>query len=233
MRDIEVEEKNNNESDNDKNKQKLIAIFAVTFIIAFVAIFKIAQLLSPAVDVEIGSGEDSEQSEQDENVRKMIDERLKWIQFEDNTVTQDNSQIEYESDEESDAENPNTEINNPSQDYPVEKQAQQEKNVPKPAAPEVGFNNIPVSSSISGNSAANEQLTPKMSKVYIGRYSTIEQAMVVQNEILNSDLGITPNIQGINGKFVLQAGVFSNKVNAVNLAEKLAQHGYSPEIVQE
>ena len=72
---------------NRKTKQTL-ALFIVTFLISLIVITYFIKSFSPNVDVEIGGEEEVQQttdsSDSESDVKKAIDDRLRWIQLEDN-----------------------------------------------------------------------------------------------------------------------------------------------------
>ena len=200
-------------------KKKLLIIFIATFIIVFILIIQIASWLTPSVDVEIGSetDNDSEQAQQDDNTKKMIDERLKWIQFEDNTVETEGEHIDGINEQENVAN---------SDEYTAQESQKQEKNAPQ-VNPKKFINTdetVP---------AEPEVVKAKMNKVYIGDYATVEEAMDVQSKLMDIDLGATPYINGKDGRFFIQVGAFTNIERAQVLVRQLKQYGYSAKIVQE
>ena len=77
-------------SKNSQRKAKqTIALFIITFLITLIGVTYLIKSFSPNVDVEIGgeeltteTGDESDEPESD--FKKAIDDRLKWIQLEDN-----------------------------------------------------------------------------------------------------------------------------------------------------
>ena len=195
-----------------QNKNTIIFIFVLTFIIVFIIFFLISNML-PKVDVEIGGAEDEDVlNQKEEVVEKMIDERLKWIQFEDNNIKNSDEKI----------------------DNAVETQYSEnlEKEYePAQEAPEVKLKNI----LSTKQETPQEEVKPKqpVNKVYVGNYSSIEQAMTVQNEIMDENPDITLYIKGLGGSFTLQAGSFTEKERAEALAAKLNGRGIPCRIVKE
>ena len=213
-------DENENEGGKDekvskKNRNKIVFIFILTFIIVFILFFQIAQLLVPNVDVEIGGADDEEvQNQKEEEVEKMIDERLKWIQFEDNSIR-----------------NSEENIDNAVETQYVPEKLDKEGAPPEEKAPEVKPKTIMQEKQV----VVQEEIRPKiiMNKVYVGNYATIEEAMSEQTRIMDAMPGVTLYIKGLGGSFTLQAGSFSDREKAEALATRLSENGVPCRIVKE
>ena len=72
-----------------------------------------------------------------------------------------------------------------------------------------------------------------MNRVVVGDFETIEEAMSVQNKLINSDLNVIPYIKDLNGKYILQAGSFANKDKALALVSQIKEMGYPSKVVSE
>ena len=70
-------------------------------------------------------------------------------------------------------------------------------------------------------------------KIYLGNYSTIEEAMQVQQKVSSEISGITPFIKSINGKYIVQLGSFMDREKANALISKTRSQGYNPKIIEE
>ena len=69
--------------DNKQKKQnKTLTIFLATFIITFAFVAMAVKYFSPEIDVEFGKATEEEQAADED--KGSVDERLRWIQFEDN-----------------------------------------------------------------------------------------------------------------------------------------------------
>ena len=71
---------------NSSKIKQTIALFVVTFLVSLIVITYFIKSMSPDVDVEIGGGEENtmQQDDTDSEVKQPIDDRLRWIQMEDN-----------------------------------------------------------------------------------------------------------------------------------------------------
>ena len=70
------------ENKKKKNKEsKTVSIFLITFIVTFAFVALSVKYFSPEIDVEI---EGKEQIAEEDVEKGSVDERLRWIQFEDN-----------------------------------------------------------------------------------------------------------------------------------------------------
>ena len=70
-------------------------------------------------------------------------------------------------------------------------------------------------------------------KVYLGNYSTLEDAVVVQNKVNSIEPGIVPFVKSVRGHYIVQLGSFSDSEKAGILVEKLRAKGYYPKITYE
>lgn len=72
-----------------------------------------------------------------------------------------------------------------------------------------------------------------MNKVVIEGYSSPAEAKRVSQDLMNSNLNVTPFIKENNGTYSLQVGSFSNQQKAENLAGELKKRNMSAKIIQE
>ncbi len=221
---------------NSKNKRMLYIFFTTFFLSMFIVGFLI-KTLSPSVDVEIGDGQvDTEETESTmPEEQSNVDDRLKWIQFEDNMPgvskrfeqkTEEMLDPSYEGDvkeklgteekvRESNSINQPTLLTEP-------KQTKQSKLAPP----------VPTSSEV--NSSVREAAAPiKMTKVYVGYYTNIEQAISVQNRLIDSNLNVSPFVKEVNGYYVVQIGSYANKQKAQALYSEISTLGFPAKIVSE
>lgn len=205
-------------SEEKKNKNKIFFIFVLTFIIVFILVIQVAQILAPSVDVEIGDStvDDPLNAQKEEEMEKMIDERLKWIQFEDNNATT--------LEEEQEAQEKGILLKENNVDTP-------DAALKETKAPEVQHQDVMKDTVAPQNKKPEGGQT--LNKVLIGTYATVEQAIEAQNNIVDLNLGITSSIKDMGGSFTLQAGAFTNRARAEELATKLSERGIACRIVQE
>jgi len=206
-----------------KDKQAWI-LFIVTFLVSLIIITYFIKSMSPDVDVEIG-GEHSQRTEEetDSDVKQAIDDRLRWIQMEDNLP----------------GVSKRDELNN------EEQINEQEENVKKPELAPIEYINphteknkittppVPLNKQEPQVSEPVKQEPFKMSKVYVGSYATIEQAIQAQNNLMNATTTVSPFVKEVNGQYVLQAGSYTNSAKANALAKELNSLGFNANVVKE
>lgn len=211
---------------NKKVKQTLV-LFIVTFFISLIVITYFIKSFSPNVDVEIG-GNDTEQNSTDtseSDVKQPIDDRLRWIQLEDNmpgaAKREDgqNPEVTYESDkvktpeetsEDVSASDKTNELETVEYNGPEHKSS---LNPPVPAVPKAE--------------------PPKMSKVYVGSYPTIEQAIQAQNKLMSTSSTVSPFVKEVNGSYVLQAGSYADAGKAEAVSREINSLGFHARVVKE
>jgi len=207
-----------------KDKQAWV-LFIVTFFVSLIVITYFIKSMSPDVDVEIGGSHNQVETDSDSDVKQAIDERLRWIQMEDNlpgvskrddeSFDETNDEIKLKSDKKG------VELA-PIEYVKPETQKPKQINPPTPnIAPE------PVAKS-------SQVVQPfKMAKVYVGSYATIEQAIQAQNNLMNATSSVSPFVKEINGVYVLQAGSYANVAKAEALAKEISALGFSVKVVKE
>lgn len=221
-------------SKNAQRKTKqTIALFIATFLVTLVGVVYLIKSFSPNVDVEIGGEEEYEQNEEPLSDSKgAVDDRLKWIQLEDNmpgvskrSENSETDEITYEPSEfvskQEDKHTKQEEILDEEITLPQNTHAEQVRTHAHSAPP------VPPVPKLA-------QAEPfKMTKVYVGHYETIEQAIQAQNKLMNTSIGVSPFVKDIGGAYVLQAGSFASIQKAESVAEQLNLAGFSARIVQE
>ncbi len=213
-----------------KNKSKNgVFIFITTFFVMLLFFSVVAKSLSPDVDVTIGDDSQTDAKESGLGVKKFIDERLKMIQMEDNSAgaslkDEGKPQPEY-NDESFDkfSQNSDEKVNLPPQkdtsnmEQVFEEPLSSVKAPPRPSSKEL----------------STPFEVPITSKVLVGRYSTLEQARVAQEILLDSGLNITPFIKDLGSSYTLQVGSYSSRAKAEGLASELQRNSFPARVVQE
>lgn len=69
--------------------------------------------------------------------------------------------------------------------------------------------------------------TKSVSRVYVGEYSTPEEAKRASENMINSNPNVAPIIKQNRGKYSLQIGAFSDKTKAENLVKTLNNQKYA------
>lgn len=216
----------------DSNPNRRMLIFVTTFFAMLLFFSVIAKAISPNVDVSIGNDSETDAKETGLGVKKFIDERLKMIQMEDNSagvsVKNDNQKAPQANDvgvsnysqvAEEKISLPTKKNNNVTDDG-EEIQPPVRTTVHNPPRP----NNV---------EATNPFVSPKMSKVYVGRYSTVEQAKVAQEILMDAGLDITPFVKDMGGSYTLQIGSYSSRAKAEGLASELQRNNFPARVIQE
>lgn len=209
------------------NSKKSITIFLTTFFATLLVFTFIAKQLTPDVDVTIGEETDMEAKETGLGVKRFIDNRLKMIQMEDNSAgvakreSDKSAALSEEEDFDSFAEDLDERVylpkKKPAKEDTVQKAAKETITPPRPKPTD----------------EINPFDAPKMSKVFVGYYSSIEHAKVAQGILMDADLGVTPFIKNIGGAFTLQVGSYSSKAKAAELANELLRNNFPARVVQE
>lgn len=221
---------------SQKKAKQTIALFIITFLITLIGVTYLIKSFSPNVDVEIGgeeltteTGDESDEPESD--FKKAIDDRLKWIQLEDN-MPGVSKRGDEEKAEEVEYETAKTATNQESTaSAKKEEPAGPEITLPKAHETEyVNPQNVRTAPPIPKTAAVEPY---KMTKVYVGSYATIEQAIQAQNHLMNAPIGISPFVKEVNGSYVLQAGSFASVEKAENVANQIRQAGFSARVVSE
>ena len=224
-------------SKNSQRKAKqTIALFIITFLITLIGVTYLIKSFSPNVDVEIGgeeltteTGDESDEPESD--FKKAIDDRLKWIQLEDN-MPGVSKRGDEEKSEEVEYETAKTTANQENSAAPKKEE---------PAGPEITLPKANETEYVNPQNGRAAPPTPKpaavepykMTKVYVGSYATIEQAIQAQNHLMNAPIGISPFVKEVNGSYVLQAGSFASAAKAESIANQIRQAGFSARVVSE
>lgn len=213
---------------NDSSKSGVL-VAVTTFFVALLFFTVVAKSLSPDVDVSIGDDSQTDVKETGLGVKKFIDDRLKMIQMEDNSA--------------------GVSIKKGSRDNPEDageynkyfKEAEEKVTIPKTNdSEEVIYEEEPIKPAVSkapprpsARELSNPFESPKMSKVYVGRYSNADQARVAQEILMDSGLGVTPFIKDLGGSYTLQVGSYSSRAKAEGLASELQRNSFPARIVQE
>ena len=236
-----------------KKKSKYNYLYFYLFVFVFVAALAgfsyLVKSYSPNIDVTIGNNESLTLSESDMDVEiKSVDERLKWIQMEDEMPTVALRDSEKQ-------ENPlNVEFYASQQAENIEqelrKQEASKKSVVPPPMPTMSdiqkvkpdfrmANVSPMSAQSSSGviPLPIKQQTPtvpmptkSITRVFLSGFSSLEEAMAIQQEINSRDSSISPFIKVVNDSYIVQIGSFSDKEKALVLQQKIKDMGYSPQI---
>lgn len=226
-------ERYKNKKDNNPNKRMML--FVTTFFATLLVFTVVAKSMSPDVDVTIGDESQTEAKDTGLGVKKFIDERLKMIQMDDNSA---GVSVKKDAKKSSDS----------ASDYgynsDYSQTAEEKMNIPKKK--QVNDADTVVEEPITlsptrvqqpprptGRDLSKPYESPKISKVYVGRYSTQEQAKVAQEILMDSGLGITPFIKNSGSYYTLQIGSYTSRAKADGLAAELQRNSFPARVVQE
>ncbi|MCQ2739682.1 MAG: hypothetical protein MJ237_05580 [bacterium] len=180
-------------------KQKdysIVRLFLFTFFGMLLVFTFLIMSFSPSVDVSIGDYDNSEATEVNQNV----DGRLTSIQEEDSgksfsELMRNTNDMQTETIPDKTTET----INN--ENFAIQEQPQIKQDEVKQPANELLY------------------------KVYIGTYTSAEQAKVAKDIILETNLNLNPIVKCLgSNNYTLQVGIFKNKVSAEYLLHTLQQN---------
>ena len=191
-----------------KEENSLLKIFIISFFGMLLIFTFLIKSFSPTVDTSIGEYQDEEISmDSTDETKKIVDNRLEMIQSED----QGKSFSEL--------------MSNPSD---VSKQVQ-----PEPVAEDVQKteeNTLAVAETVN----PPVQTAEPVYKVFVGSYTSAEQAKVAKDIIQESGSGLNPIVKCIgSNNYTLQVGIFKNKNSAESLLYTVQQNNLPGRIVQD
>lgn len=215
---------------------KYIFLFAFVFVIALVCLSYLIDSYSPKVDVTLGNPDDALtlSNAETEIEMKTIDERLKWIQMEDEmpsvaireTLDADDKELQKKLEEESLSKKNE---NNSSHDEVVLDVVQPKNEPPKPAMSDI------VKQTADFRTAAKQAVIPapipSLTKVYLGVFSTLDEAVSTQQKVGNDFPAIMPFVKSREGGYIVQIGSFSSKDVANTFISSVKEKGYEPKIL--
>lgn len=202
-----------------RKERQTWVLFWVTFLVSLIIITYFIKSMSPNVDVEIGTKyTKTEQNESESDVKQAIDDRLRWIQMEDNMPGVSKREDGINTSEEKE------------ESVTANKKEQMLDAIeyinPKPIK-------LSPPTPTTPKQTTSNQDPFKMTKVYVGSYTTIEQAIQAQNKLMTLTTSVSPFVKEIDGKYVLQAGSFANPTKAESIAKEINTLGFSTKIVKE
>ena len=205
--------------DNKKKSQqnKLLYIFLTAFFVSLVVIIYLATAFTPEIDVDV-AGSDNEYAE---NRDGNIDDSLRELQQEEKLG------------EQGETEESSSDIIEQLKKMKEEALAKQEK---QDEIEMEKASSAPETPKLTpANPAYNRQTTSnyKMAKVYVGRFNSFDDAIRVQDALVQGALAASPFIKNMGSYYVIQVGSYSNQNTAQNIAENLIENGYSARMVLE
>ena len=184
----------------------LLKIFVLSFFGMLIVFTFLIKSFSPTVDTSIGDYQDNSANQQEETA-KNVDDRLSMIQSED--------QGRSFSDLMSKPDDVLQKVDNQTDVVVDQSKTVKENNVAETVTPQ------PV------------QADP-VYKVFVGSYTSAEQAKVAKDIIQESGNGLNPIVKCIgSNNYTLQVGIFKNKQSAESLLYTVQQNHLPGRIVQD
>ena len=227
-----------------KNKSlvKYIILFFCVFALCVVLFLSGIKSYTPVADVDIGNNESMTMNEDDLDFEiKSVDERLRWIQMEDDlpTVAVRNSKADTEIKRYTPDTTTKLEIED-EDEKPMVKQviptpivnklAEQKPSIPKPTindvapAPKTDFRTAQLPKQVIPLPTQPQSYT----KVYLGNYYSLEEAMAVQKRINIEFPETSAFIKATNDYYLVQLGSFADRTKANSFIMQLREKGYNP-----
>ena len=226
-------------SSGNKNKDNSKIIFVLSFILTFMLATGIIGIclnyFSPTVDVNIGQN-DILPPEEHEEISE-LDDRLKWIQDEDNFAQQPTSEKYLQKEKEL-----NTTIVNNKNEIKKEnvrpkknvdntvKNPKKTEEIPYPENLQPPIPPVPSVTEFQ-NTINQSSYDTKTNKVYTGFYKSQEEAQAAKSRISQNFPDIQPFVKEVNGQYIVQAGSFTSRKKAVKLKEILNSQGYTAKLL--
>lgn len=223
-------------SKKSNNTVAYLILFVGIFLITLSGVSYLVNLYSPEVDVTIGNDEQlTFNATEVRTEEKKIDERLKWIQQEDELQTSPQKEsTKRKKNESKDKESSENNENN-KKNINVEKDNKNNGESTNLNTLQQNTKNIEHLQSDFRRAASNSGVvpypTPLINKVIIGNFSTIEDAMSAQQKISQVETGIIPFVKAENNYYVVQIGSFSNKEKADLLVDKMRLKGFNAKVI--
>lgn len=241
---IAIEQKQNKQRKKRRKKSFLgyLLLFLIVFISCLVGFSHFVKSYSPDVDVSIGNVEEMTLSESDMDFEiKSIDERLRWIKMEDEMPS-----VAVRTTEENEARNKQIEKQKEKKAKKSKKSKMEEEI--ETAKVDVLRNDYRKSSpaKIELSDVLKDKVdfrkqevkpivplpTPSMTKVYLGYYSSLEEAMSVQEKIAGDFPEIAPFLKNVGGSYMVQLSSFSKPETANLFVERVRTKGYNPKVMK-
>ena len=183
----------------------LVKIFLISFLGMLLVFTFVIKSFSPSVDTSIGDYQQEAEVDTQEEPKKIVDDRLSMIQSED----QGRSFSELMAKPDDTAEVKETVQVNTATPEPVQTVNETTVTPPTPQAEPVY-------------------------KVFVGTYTSAEQAKVAKDIIQESGNGLNPIVKCIgSNNYTLQVGIFKNKQSAESLLYTVQQNHLPGRIVQD
>ena len=202
----------------------IIIVLLFVFALSFVGFGYLVNKYSPEVDVQIGDNTSYNPNEQVAN----IDERLKDIQEEDNGLDEEAPVSEKIEPKKQDKDSEAEQVMKKTEKKEEKKEDKKETNAPKPTVAPSQAPPIPKKSEI-----ANQAASTTKSRVFVGYYNSLEDAVIAQKELNDLIPGVNPFVKELSGYYIVQIGYYSNNEKAEEMYNKIKKLRYPAKIITE
>ena len=234
-----------------KSLLNYLLLFFIVFTICVILFLSGIKSYTPTADVAIGNQESVTMNDEDLDFEiKSVDERLKWIQMEDDlpTVAVRNSKtdtnvkmyapdtttkLEIEDDEKPSAKK--VVIPQATTQITQQNVIKQTPIAQKPVAPKPTINEVTTEKTDFRTAQLPKAIVPlptkpetTLTKVYLGNYSSLEDAMLIQKKVTTDFPDTSPFIKATNSYYMVQLGSFTDKAKADSFIYQLRAKGYNP-----
>lgn len=207
----------------DSNPNEGLILFVSAFFAMVILFLGIAKQLSPDVDVSIA--DNAEETVIDDESSGNVDERLRLIQMEDNSYTNDDT---FSPELEEKVQLPNktrkTVGEHEAETIALETAKSTDKKQVTSDTQQAPTQSMPVTSTPA---------QPVNAKVIVGYYATQQQAEVAKSIIQDAGLNIQPFVKNIGGAYTLQVGSFTSKEKAQSVANDLLKNNFPARVIFE
>lgn len=193
-----------------KEDNGLLKIFIISFFGMLLVFTFLIKSFSPTVDTSIGDYKQEESTfDEQEEAKKIVDNRLAMIQSEDQGKNF------------------------------TDLMAASEDNQQKQSVKKENINNYTVDDTIVSSDTENTNIKSTVApepvyKVFVGTYTSAEQAKVAKDIIQETGTGLNPIVKCIgSNNYTLQVGIFKNKNSAESLLYTVQQNNLPGRIVQD
>lgn len=191
---------------NSTKDYTLLRIFLFSFFGMLLVFTYLIKSYTPEVDVSIGDYKQETEIENTEEIKKIVDNRLAMIQDEDQG--RDFSELMKRAEE-------------------LEKKQEAEKE-------QIDITEVTETPKDDVSQAVQTQVSDPVYKVFIGNYTSAEQAKVAKDIIQESGSNLTPIVKCLGANnYTLQVGIFKNRNSAESLLHVIQQNHLPGRIVQE
>lgn len=224
-----------NKAKKAKKKKKFgwLYLFVFVFILALVSVSYLVKYYSPDVDVAIGNSEDLTLNSADiEYEIRPIDERLKWIQMEDEmpsvSIKKEKAKsYDYlfgEQNSKGEISKAKKEIESKKEKQPPKVKIEDVKQKTAKSEP-LALNDSILSHKKTAPAAVEPSVT--ITKVYLGSYASLDEAIEAQHKVSASGLAVSPFVKAVKDKYIVQVGSFYDSQKADDLVSSMKAKGFS------